>query len=351
MGVSVYNGKLYGDLYAVTTAETLGNGSAYWRSRTRISNIAGFGLLRDEAAVGKNARLSIHIEKQPDGGSGGLLRQESDRMKADLRAAGNTLDIRMEWLTDSGNRLPIVSLNDSVILRFPLPSGAERELLGLYFIGNDGRLVYAGGKLNGEWVEAELHRTGQYMLLEYDKEFVDVPSSHWANRVIKALSAQHVIEGVNDTEFNPQSAVTRAEFIALLVRLLQLKPVDGAAFADVPSGAWYAEAVGAAAAAGLTEGADGNRFMPEEEVSREQMAVMLLRACEIMTGRKTGGANGSVDRFADQADISDWAQLYVRAAKEMGLVHGRESNRFEPLQPVTRAESAQAVYNLLGLLH
>ncbi|MNY48067.1 hypothetical protein D3C86_1833730 [compost metagenome] len=61
------------------------------------------------------------------------------------------------------------------------------------------------------------------------------------------------------------------------------------------------------------------------------------------------GAVPSVDAFADESDVSSWATTYVRNAKALHLIEGREGNLFIPKGVGTRAEASQVIYNFLGL--
>ena len=74
---------------------------------------------------------------------------------------------------------------------------------------------------------------------------------------------------------------------------------------------------------------------------------MIVRAYEAMKGEQAAAPGAEAD-FTDQGRISRWASASVAAAAEMGLVQGRANKAFEPNGKMTRAESAQVIYNLLG---
>ncbi|RAV09739.1 S-layer homology domain-containing protein [Paenibacillus contaminans] len=293
---------------------------------------------------GKDARLSLQIAALSENETADRLAKAASQAHAVLNPASKVITVGMSLIAADGTRIPVERVNPSIT--FKVPADADRQLLGVYLIGEDGQLTYVGGKIDGEWMIAEASHAGQYVMLAFDKTFTDVPASFWAARVIKVMAAQHVIEGVDDTSFAPQQNVTRAEFAALLVRLLQLKAGATASFSDVGADDWYAEAVAAAAAAGLVNGVDENRFAPLESVTREQMTVMLLRAYEIRTGKKAA-SNGASEAFADEETISSWALPLIEIARELGIVQGKQSNTFDPLNTASRAESVQAIYNLL----
>src|SRR5690606_11578246 len=138
---------------------------------------------------------------------------------------------------------------------------------------------------------------GEYLVAESTKTFADV-RGHWAQRTIEVMVARQLVNGVTDDKFAPDSTVTRAEFAALITRILKLDGVKSS-FSDVASGVWYEKEVGAAAAAGIIVG-DGDKFRPLEAVSREEMAVMILRAYQVAGGQVD---SAGTTPFTDAASI------------------------------------------------
>ena len=113
----------------------------------------------------------------------------------------------------------------------------------------------------------------------------------------------------------------------------------GASFRDVSASAWYAVAVGWAAAEDIVSGYGGNTFGPDDNVTREQLAVMLCRYAQ--AGGKDVSADGAAARgFADYASVSSWAADAVNWAVEAGLLSGKSGNRLDPAGTATRAELA-----------
>lgn len=239
------------------------------------------------------------------------------------------------------------------------PSQADVELLGMYrFDDVSGKWVYAGGAATADRaaMAAAMDRPGDYALLMRDKKFDDIPNTHWAYRTLQVLAAHHVVNGVSDTLYAPSGLTTRAEFTALLVRALGLHADDGGqsgakpAFNDVSTDDWFAGDVSAAYKAGLVQGVSDARFAPGARISREQMAAMIVRAYEYANG--SADAQGTdLDAYADIAKLSGWAKEDVRKAVAVGLMQGTAADTFNPGGHATRAQTAQAVYNLLSLLN
>ncbi|KWX84430.1 hypothetical protein AMQ83_29205 [Paenibacillus riograndensis] len=245
-----------------------------------------------------------------------------------------------------------------VKLSFQLIGNPDKELLGVYYLGDNSSLQYAGGSQQGDIITAGVTHFSTYAALVINKAYSDVPAAYWAETAIKSLSAKQVITGVTAAEFKPGNPVTRAEFTAVLVRALSLQTEGQAAsqdvkageqsgFTDVKEDAWYASYVTAAVRQGIVTGRSKDLFAPDAVISREEMAVMIIRALELKQGKKLEPANGGL-RFADASSISSWAAPYVSAAAEQGLLQGRAANKFAPEARMTRAEAAQVIYRLLG---
>ncbi|KAF1086044.1 Endoglucanase precursor [Sporotomaculum syntrophicum] len=177
--------------------------------------------------------------------------------------------------------------------------------------------------------------------------FVDVPNSHWAYDVITDLCRQEIISGYPDGTFKPANNITRAEFAKIIVEAMELaeeKPVDPS-FTDVSSNAWYYGYVEAAAKAGLVKGYNSGQFMPNAQITREQIAAILVRALD---KESTALANASAATdFADDQAIAAWARGYVVTAVAEGLVGGYPDNTFGPQKNATRAEASAMISRFL----
>lgn len=265
-----------------------------------------------------------------------------------LRAGSSLFTLNLSLISNDGQVHPITALQQPITLELPVASGLDAKLTGLYGLNSLGVLTYIGGTAAGGKLIAEVSSLdGAYAVLEYAKSFADT-SGHWASGVIRELAAKHLIDGVGGGSFAPDQPVTRAEMAAMLVRLLHLKGDGSAPFTDVPSAAWYAEAVAAAAKAGIVQGVSGASFAPDALIKRQEAAAMIVRAYRAAGG--TAAAGGGTAPFTDVADSPAWAQEAVRSAYAAGLIQGQGPNRFHPDGQATRAETAQILYNVLAKL-
>lgn len=172
--------------------------------------------------------------------------------------------------------------------------------------------------------------------------FNDLAGYDWAAEAIEALREKEVLSGRSNTEFAPADGVTRAEICKMLV--LALGKADSTAtcdFNDVAADSWYYGYVAQAAADGLVLG-DGAAFYPNAELTREDLAVILVRALQAH-----GVSLSETKSFADQDQIADYAKEAVGALYAAGMVSGMENDRFCPKQIVTRAMAAKMIYAVM----
>jgi hypothetical protein len=227
-------------------------------------------------------------------------------------------------------------------------SGAElqEDKLGTYYLNPVTRQwEYVGGKVHkaNRTVTAETGHFSTYAVMEFDKTFDDI-QEHWAQHDIEVMASKHIIDGISDRLFAPDSNVTRAQFAKLIVQGLGLQDTGAVkAFDDVPADVWYANCVRAAAAHELMEG-DGRYFRPEDPITREEMTTIIMRAYSRALNVKLPAA--SLSHFIDKSLISSWAQEPTGQALAAGLIQGVAADLFAPKATATRAESSTLIKRL-----
>ncbi len=134
--------------------------------------------------------------------------------------------------------------------------------------------------------------------------------------------------------------MTRAMFVVVLSRMAGAvtdNAVDSG-FADVPSGMWYTGAVAWAAKNGIVSGTGHNTFSPDMQITREQLAVLMVRFCEYMGAPLP--AQQSSTAFTDFNSVSDYAKDAVQMCAAAGLLSGYTDGSFGPQKAAARAETA-----------
>jgi methionine-rich copper-binding protein CopC len=273
---------------------------------------------------------------------------------ADIEVKSIIVDFKIKKGDDE-----VKTFTQKIKIEIPLEAsdiaGDDTRKYAAYYLDEDtNQWIYIGGKYNADTGKFEIntdHFT-KFTVLEYNKTFTDVPDTRWSNEYVEILAARQITTGISATEFGPTQEVSRAQFATFLVRALgiTLEDYEGT-FTDVQSGKWYTESIEAAARAGIVTGYSDGTFGPNDKITREQMAVMIMRAYEYMTdGTVTTLALGYTGNFTDEADISSWALDAVKASQAAGIINGMTSTTFVPKETATREQAAKVIILLLEFI-
>ncbi|WP_161601366.1 S-layer homology domain-containing protein [Paenibacillus luteus] len=164
---------------------------------------------------------------------------------------------------------------------------------------------------------------------------------HWAEANIVELIKLGAISGYPDHTFKPNNKITRAEFVSVLVKAFNIEPKDGKVYADTANH-WAKTAISTAAEQGIVNGFSETTFGPNEPITREQMAAMIVKAAKLplVTEGKT---------FTDSSDISAWATSSVATASSKGLIGGYENGSLKPKGNATRAEAVTVILKAISI--
>ncbi len=177
----------------------------------------------------------------------------------------------------------------------------------------------------------------------YTGSFADM-TGHWSEAYVKECVTAGIINGYADNTFRPDAKITRAETTALIYKLFGLKS-GNCNFADVSSDDWYFECVGAAYSSGIINGYSDGTFRPSDNISRQDIAVMLCRAVE-----SAGYAFDGKTSFADGDSISAYASDSVSKLAAKGIITG-DNGLFRPMDYLTRGEAAALVCRIKNIVY
>lgn len=178
------------------------------------------------------------------------------------------------------------------------------------------------------------------------KTFTDLAGYDWAKMQIEALASMGVINGTSETAFSPGMNITRADFICMLVRALKLNEAVDSNFSDIPSTAYYYQSVGIAKKLGIAMGKGDNLFMPKENISRQDMMVIISRAMKI-SGKQLDESASDLSGFKDASKVATYAVNSAAQLIKAGIVMGNNGN-INPEGTATRAETAVIMYRILN---
>jgi len=273
--------------------------------------------------------------------SGGLLSGAGvDAEQVSVRVAEGSRD-RLDAATREriGNR-PLIELSltangeevtwgsgASVTVSVPYtPTAAELlnpDRIVVWYIDGEGRTTTIP---NGRYDAATgtvVFRTSHfstYAVAFVSATFEDVRNVPWAGQAIEVMAAREIVQGEEGNRFSPASSVSRRDFVALLVKTLELPNAD-----DLDNGG----------------GAIAN-----DSLSRQDMIVLTRRALE--AAGKPLEAGGSLDAFSDEASMTGDARTSAEALVKAGVINGK-NGKIAPKDALTRAEAAVILYRIWKL--
>lgn len=171
--------------------------------------------------------------------------------------------------------------------------------------------------------------------------FVDVPNNHWAAKEIASLVEQKVINGFPDGTFKPGASITREQVAVMIVRQLKLDTNNrkNPNFRDVQPSDYSYKEIATVAELGLLTGRRAGYFDPKAQLTRAEAAVILQRAYNLKSGENLSFKDVSKAKW-------DWAYDAILSLAANNISTGYPDKTFKPANPVTRAEFAAFLYRV-----
>lgn len=191
-----------------------------------------------------------------------------------------------------------------------------------------------------------VYANGDYVIETRNYDFGDT-ESNWAKDYISFVAVRGKINGVGNNQFAPNKNVTRAEFLKMIFGALNIEANSAEISAsDVSANDWYAPFVAFAMQNGIVKGYEDGTFKPNNEISREEMMVMLNRCIEY---KEIEAKSGKIS-FSDKYDISDWAKDAVANITALGLITGNDDGTLKARSKTKRCECAVVMMRCIKLV-
>ena len=158
---------------------------------------------------------------------------------------------------------------------------------------------------------------------------------HWAEKQISAWVDKGTASGYPDGSFKPDDSITRAEFITLVNRSFGFTGSAQITFMDVSTTDWFFEQVCRARAANYISGYEDDTLRPNNEISRQEVAVILSRLLKLNVKENMA----AISTFKDADSISQWSKRLVNAVVAGGYMSGYPDQTYQPDRAITRAEA------------
>ncbi len=341
-----------GNVYA-TTVDSLSGNTTYM-----------FKVTAYDAAGNESAPLSKQVttarSSSGGGGSGGsgsaggrTLSSNADLEELRVWDKDKKLELSPSFAAGTTSYTARTEAEQVEIAAKPAHSGAKVIVKGNVIMGRTKIHLGEGDNKLVLIVQAENGSKKEYTLtIRRETPKPSVPATHftdltghWAESYIKRAAEKGIVSGYPDGAFKPNHPVTRAEFMVMLAGALQLEE-EGAtlAFTDQDQiGTWAMQSVAKAVKAGIVNGYGDGSFQSNTQITRTEMAVMIARALKLPLK-----AQIKTD-FADDEVIPEWAKDSVEAIRGLGIISGREGNKFVPDDTATRAEAATILLRMLDI--
>ena len=183
----------------------------------------------------------------------------------------------------------------------------------------------------------------------YNKvSFKDVSEDEWYSKAVGFIAARGITTGAGNGLFYPGEKLTRGQFIVMVLKAYGISPDQNPTenFSDAGN-TYYTNYLATAKRLGISGGVGNNRFAPDNQITRQEMFVLLYNALKAtgkvpeVTGSKT------LVEFSDGGQVASWARDAMTFFVQKGTISGN-GGKLSPVVTTSRAEMAQVLYNLLS---
>ena len=156
---------------------------------------------------------------------------------------------------------------------------------------------------------------------------------------IESLLSEGYMSGTPDNKFMPNNKITRAEIAAMLDRLVDEEATKLDNTADIKEGAWYTDSMKKIVSLGyIQRNADGT-FTPDKAFTRAEFAFVLAKLKKLPAGTKA----------IKDVPADHWAAEAIMACAEAGIIVGYQDGTFRPEKEITRAEAVAMMSRAFGI--
>ncbi|MFD0586490.1 S-layer homology domain-containing protein [Paenibacillus sp. GCM10027627] len=272
---------------------------------------------------------------------------------------GAIVDFRMEIINNrTGQTVETVNTFSEKIAKtiaMPMDILNKMATFGAFSYEESGKLGFAPATIrvykDQALVSIYSYNTSSYVVLNNPVSFTDV-RNHWAERYIGGAASKALMAGVGNGKFKPDQSLTRAEFAAMLVRVLNrgVAVSESLPYSDMDRNAWYFDEVATAKQLGLLGYVTGSEFFPDQPLTREEMANTLAAAARLEKIQIVTGTTVLND-YKDKDEITLAWLADVQMMVKSKIMTGTSELTFNPKGESTRAQAAAVLLRLLEELN
>lgn len=196
-----------------------------------------------------------------------------------------------------------------------------------------------------QYVSVSAVFTGKYTSLPFN----DVSYGDWYYNAVQFVYSRGIMDGVDYYKFDPNGTITRGMIVTMLWRMAgEPFEMPVTSFTDVEIGRYYTTAVAWACRNGIADGMGESTFGPNDAITREELVTLLYRYAQYF-GHSCIGT--SIEGFADAGSVSSYAYNAMCWAYKAGVVTGTTGSRLNPQGTASRAEAAQMIMSFYIFLN
>ncbi len=256
-----------------------------------------------------------------------------------------------EFTVRSGDRI-VRNFVGNITISIPYnPSiGESPDALVVYHVGEDGRYEILVNSYYDPIKNLVVFRTNHFskFAIAHNKvNFLDVFDHDWYSKAVTFISARNITKGTGENKYSPMTNISRADFLVMLMRAYKLEPTEDYSSDNFIDGGatYYSPYLSLAKKMGLAQGVGNNLFLPEKEITRQEMFSLVYKILQVLEELPENKTNIH-KAFSDTDSISDWAKAPIEYLVSKGIVSGK-GDKLDPLGQSTRGEMAQLLYNIL----
>lgn len=196
-----------------------------------------------------------------------------------------------------------------------------------------------------QYVSVSAVFTGKYTSVPFN----DVSYGDWYYNAVQFVYSKGIMDGVDYYKFAPNGTITRGMILTMLWRMAgEPFEMPVTSFTDVEIGRYYTTAVAWACRNGIADGMGESTFGPNDAITREELVTLLYRYAQYF-GHSCIGT--SIEGFADAGSVSSYAYNAMCWAYKAGVVTGTTGSRLNPQGTASRAEAAQMIMSFYSFLN
>lgn len=196
-----------------------------------------------------------------------------------------------------------------------------------------------------QYVSVSAVFTGKYTSVPFN----DVSYGDWYYNAVQFVYSRGIMDGVDYYKFAPNGTITRGMILTMLWRMAgEPFEMPVTSFTDVEIGRYYTTAVAWACRNGIADGMGESTFGPNDAITREELVTLLYRYAQYF-GHSCIGT--SIEGFADAGSVSSYAYNAMCWAYKAGVVTGTTGSRLNPQGTASRAEAAQMIMSFYSFLN